>query len=114
MGANSKCPFCETNPPGSTTPPLCGLHGLNAVEAGRSTGKFIFGPNGRRAFAQALRKAWHDAKASAGLLTAEQATRAARADRIREEIDALKYKSLRINIEPRRLALERELAALDL
>lgn len=52
-----------------------------------------------------LKAAWKNAKS--GLTPAQR-----RAEAIRAEIDALKYKSLQINIEPRRRALEKELATL--
>jgi len=55
--------------------------------------------------AAGLRAAW--AEARSGMPAAKR-----RADAIRAEIDALKYKSLNVNIEPIRRHLETELAAL--
>lgn len=75
-------------------------------------GKFVFGLSGREAFAIALRKAWHDAKAAAGTLTADEIARDRRADAIRAEIDALKYRSFQMNTGWRRRALEQELSSL--
>ncbi|UVK55088.1 hypothetical protein DBIPINDM_001578 [Mesorhizobium sp. AR02] len=53
-----------------------------------------------------LASAWHEAKS--GQMTAE----ARRVDTIRAEIDGLKFKSLRVNIEPRRRILEAELSSI--
>lgn len=52
-----------------------------------------------------LKAAWAEAKCG---LTASQR----RADAIRAEIGALKFKSFNVNIEPRRRALEAELSSL--
>jgi hypothetical protein len=60
----------------------------------------------RSDFAFYLASVWREAKAE--LMSATER----RADRIAVQIDRLKYKSLRINIEPRRHALETELASL--
>lgn len=70
------------------------------------TRPWIKAPFSRSNFSFCLACAWR--KAREALMPAKEV----RADRIREQIDLLKYKSLRINIEPKRMALERELAAL--
>ena len=69
-------------------------------------GRFIFR---REHFAKALKLAWADAKLAAGTLPASEVTKIERAAVIREQIEALKYKSFRINIEPMRQRFEREL-----
>lgn len=60
----------------------------------------------RSEFGFYLAQAWRAAKAAQ--MTASES----RADRIAVEIDRLKYQSSRVNIEPRRRALEAEAAAL--
>lgn len=68
----------------------------------------IHGPRAfdRTEFAWKLRCAWAEAKRAA-MSEAER-----RADAIRAEIDALKFKSFHINTEPTRARLNAELAAL--
>ncbi|MBX9465588.1 MAG: hypothetical protein KL840_21905 [Aquamicrobium sp.] len=68
----------------------------------------IHGPRAfdRVEFAWKLRCAWADAK-RASMSETER-----RADAIRAEIDALKFKSFHINTEPTRVRLNAELAAL--
>jgi hypothetical protein len=63
-------------------------------------------PFSRENFAYCLRCAWMRAKEA--LMPVNER----RALAIRDEIDRLKYKSFHINIEPRRRALEAQLAAL--
>jgi hypothetical protein len=75
-------------------------------------GKFCFGRSGREAFAIALRKAWHDAKAAAGTLPLDEIARDRRAASIRAEIDALKFKPLQMNTEWRQRALQQQLSSL--
>ncbi len=70
------------------------------------TRSWIKAPVDRAKFAFCLACVWQRAKEA--LMTPQDR----RADAIRGQIDALKYKSFQINIEPRRLALERELASL--
>lgn len=80
-------------------------------EARTFNGEFIFGWEGREVFAECLREAWFEAKQEAGKLSALDTERAARAERIRHEIDGLKYKSLRYDIGRMERQLRAELAA---
>ncbi|MBU0584749.1 MAG: hypothetical protein KKB66_18490 [Alphaproteobacteria bacterium] len=69
-------------------------------------GRFIFR---REHFAKALKQAWASAKLASGALPAAEVAKIERASVIRDQIDALKYKSSRMNVEPTRQRLEREL-----
>lgn len=81
----------------------------NCRRANTFNGRFIFR---RDRFAQALRQGWFDAKLAANTLPADAVAKIDRADAIRSQIDALKYKSFQVNIEPTRQRLERELMQL--
>jgi len=63
-------------------------------------------------FANALRIEWRVAKEAARNAAVMAGPNASRIEAIRDQIDALKYKSFQINVEPRRRALEAELIAL--
>lgn len=79
-------------------------------EARTFNGEFIFGWEGREVFAECLRQAWFEAKQEAGRLSQLDTDRAARADRIRQEIDGLKYKTLRYDIGRMERGLKQQLA----
>lgn len=66
----------------------------------------------RVCFVWALKVAWQRAKQAARIASIPLADRQARAERIRDQIDALKFKSLRYDIAAMRRNLERELASL--
>lgn len=72
-------------------------------------GKFCFC---RKAFSQALKNAWFEAKQAAGALTAVEVVKADRMEAIRGQIEMLSYKSLRYDISAQRRQLEAELSAL--
>ncbi len=63
-------------------------------------------------FACALRFAWQDAKREAQKAAALAGPNADRIAAIQAQIADLKYKSFQMNVEPRRMALQRELADL--
>lgn len=72
-------------------------------------GKFYFC---RKAFSEAMKKAWFEAKRAAGALTVAEVAKADRAEAIRGQIETLSYKSLRYDIGAQRRHLEAELSAL--
>ena len=64
-------------------------------------------------FGNALRIEWRIAKEAVRKAAALAGPNAAQIEAIRAQIDALKYKSFQMNVEPRRAALQAQLLALS-
>lgn len=75
-------------------------------------GRFVFGANGRRDFAEALRDAWHEARSAAGQLSPAEIALDERTATIRAEIEALRYKTGRYDVAGMQSRLQAELLRL--
>lgn len=75
-------------------------------------GVLVFGADGRREFGRCLRRAWHDARAAVGALTAAEISLDERTAAIRADIEALRYKPGRYDVAGMQSRLQTELSRL--